>query len=275
VLGGTFAGALLGATALALHTITARLTKTVDLKAAGVQTPVGPSSPDPAQTRRLDQTYGNLKPHPHMRWMFVIWFGILALLFVYDAVLALLHSSRSADVWLQMSEPAVEWMGAYVPAIRQMPETLAAAGYADWAPVVQHAMFISWLVTISVLTWMMLDIWFLRRRMWTEATTPDTGDMTLAVIGSGAATLVTIASLLSGYLPLSGDSFVGSGLPAISFLFMVLAFLFYCFFLSSASLVHAISRRNSLRKESAEERTSRNKRLEALRHVFRKPRKRA
>lgn len=270
-IGGTFVGALFAAVLITSLYFKTRV-KPSNLSAVNVES-LRAAMPEKNAERlqQLNERYGDLKPPPQLQRLFFVWFGVVALPFFYDIVLALLHNTRILNAWLQIFQPAVEWLGLYMPAIKRVPAALNAMGYPTWAPVVQHALFVSWFTAGPMLVWMMLDIWFFHRNMWTNSTTGPSKDFALASIASFVIFVIVLAMLFFGSVPPSLlESFAGIGLLGKTFMFLFLAFLAYAFALSSASLVRLISKRHAARQEANEERKSRSERMAVLRSVFRR-----
>jgi hypothetical protein len=88
------------------------------------------------------------------------------LLFLYSIALRFRLVSYADVEWMRVVQPAVDWLSAFIPALRRMPLDLTERGYADWAPAVQHLMFVAWLSLPLIAVWIILDVLVINRNSW-------------------------------------------------------------------------------------------------------------
>jgi hypothetical protein len=87
----------------------------------------------------------------------------------YAIVISLVHDSNTAVDWMKSIHPAVDLLVPFIPALRNMPLDLVNTGHADWAPVVQHVLFVGWAFSAPLAAWTMLDVFVLHRHAWNRA----------------------------------------------------------------------------------------------------------
>jgi hypothetical protein len=274
-IGGLVIAVVVAALFVALYILATRRTKRADVGVgAAAALPATSSMQRSCELERLKTKFGDLRAPPLRFRLLCAWFGILALPIVYDIVLVVAYSSGAVNGWLQTFQPAVDWLGEYVPAIRRTPGEFAAIGQSDWAPLVQHAMSVSWVVTALIMIWMLLDIWFLHPSMWTDPAVSRFKELVWGTIGGGVVTALVFLRLFFGHKPSSWrDAFVGAGLPGIGIVFFFSMFFFLMFIVGIVALIRSISYRHARRREFEDERASRSEMPATLRRALTSPRK--
>lgn len=268
--GGVISGAVLGGLALALQFTVVHRAKRVDA-IAGERLPSASPPQESAEFRRMKERYSGFTLSPLIRRLVFVWFAIAVLPFFYNVMLTLAHVSGATDAWVQIFQPTVDWFGAYVPAIKRTPHDLNAIGYANWAPVVQHAMLVGWLLTAPMIVWMTLDVVFIHRNIWAGLAAAPRKEMVWMTVGSAIFTTGMFLVVFVGSKPSSWhDAFVGVGLPGLGLFFPGLALTYFIFVTSTVLLVRSISQRLASRREIEEERKSRSELTATLRRTFRK-----
>jgi hypothetical protein len=99
--------------------------------------------------------------------MFCAFLVISVLLPLYGAFVGVAHDSRIFGDWMGMLQPAVNWLTPFIPAFQRMTLDLAASGHADWAPAVQHILFVGWSISLAMTAWIVLDVIF-NGRTWAQ-----------------------------------------------------------------------------------------------------------
>ena len=88
------------------------------------------------------------------------WYAFAALV-GYCAVIAWAQSQHSAWLvwWLDLWAPLVDVLRHFLPIFDRFDRALAAKGFANRAPVIDHLIAVGWLITIPVFAFLTWTVW--------------------------------------------------------------------------------------------------------------------
>ncbi len=166
----------------------------------------------------------------------ILW---LALLFVvYIAAIGFGHDSRAGVEWMTTARPAAEWLSTIVPALRRIPLDMIAGDQAEWAPSVQHVLFVGWFFLLLVGLWTAVDVLVINRRSWARVRSLyRRRGWGVMVLSCAAVIVAAVPILFFGLTPERNGFAEEAGLLMLAACFLAIALTFFVLILSCNALV--------------------------------------
>ena len=169
------------------------------------------------------------------------------LLPLYGAFVGVAHDSHFFGDWMGMLQPAVNWLTPFIPAFQRMTLDLIASGHADWAPAVQHILFVGWSISLAMTAWIVLDV-IINGRTWAQLPfLSGHVEVVKSSLSFIALLGLSLLFLFFGMMPKPGQNSFDLALrmPILAFLFVFMILLFFALVLTCNALLWRARSRSS------------------------------
>jgi len=195
---------------------------------------------------------------------------ISVLLLLYGTLLSVTHNSLVFDDWMKMLQPAVNRLAPFIPAFQRMTFDLAAGGHADWAPAVQHLLFVGWSISLAMALWIVLDV-IINGHTWAQLPLLSGHFEVVKSCLSFLALLgLALLFLFFGMMPKPGQNSFDLALriPVLAFLFVFMILLFFALVLTCNALLWRYRSRGSQDAADEQSRAMRREMQDMLRRTL-------
>jgi hypothetical protein len=173
------------------------------------------------------------------------WSSLAYIVFLigYGSFIGLAHDRDIVAQWIDLLQPAADWLGFFIPALRNLPVELIKAGRAAWAAPVQHVMFVDWILTLILMAWIAIGSLAIHKRA--SANPLDTWPLVTFVLIGVPCTAFMFSVLFFGWISTSSWRTGGLvGLPVLGLSFTVMVFLFFLSWIFCIALLHRLFSRD-------------------------------